>query len=85
MLVLGALVFRSTRPQPLASPNGYDDFVKAGRMLTQRLSADASLLDYRAMSVEELRTLVLTNAEALRIARSGLGHECRVPIQNTAD
>ena len=36
--------------------------------------------DYATMSREELRAFVTKNAEALKLARTGLGRECRVPL-----
>jgi hypothetical protein len=59
-------------------PNGYDDFVKAGGMVTDTAS------DYGTMSEEELRAFVKKNAEALKLVRTGLGRECRVPLDYSA-
>jgi hypothetical protein len=78
LLIVAAAVFTFSQPAPppapLPQPNGYDDLVKAGQMLTD----DAS--DYNAIHEEELRAFVTTNAEALKLARTGLGRECRVPL-----
>jgi hypothetical protein len=60
---------------PLPNPNGYDDFVKAGQMLTGKPE------DYKTMTQEELRALVATNAEAFRLVREGLSRKCRVPVE----
>jgi hypothetical protein len=65
-------------PAPLPKPNGYDDFVKAGRMV----SKDSS--DFGTMSEEELRAFVKKNAEALKLARTGLGRECRALPDDSA-
>jgi hypothetical protein len=65
-------------PPPLPQPNGYDDFVKAGGMVTDDTSG------YGTMSEEELRAFVRKNAEALKLARAGLGRECRVPLDFSA-
>ena len=77
LLVATAVVFTlsqpATPPPPLPRPNGYDDFVKAGGMVTSEPSG------YRVMSEEELRAFVKKNAEVLKLARVGLGRECRVP------
>lgn len=59
---------------PLPSPNGYDDLVKAGEMVSERLD------DYSKASAEELRAYVTRNAEALARLRIGLSRDCRVPL-----
>jgi hypothetical protein len=77
LTALGLLIFKSRQlppSPPLPSPNGHDDFVKAGQMLASNTS------DYHEMSDEELRQLVTQNAEALSLVRTGLGRECRVPL-----
>lgn len=77
--VLGAaLILSSARPPappPLPSPNGYDDFVKAGRMLT------GSASDPATTSLEDLRAEVARNTSALGPARMGLERQCRVPLE----
>src|ERR1017187_1232036 len=60
---------------PLPSPNGYDDLVKAGKMLTDTIP------NYDKMSQEELPKAVSANAAALSLARTGLNNQCRVPVQ----
>ncbi len=65
-------------PPPLPNPNGYDDFVKAGSMITD------NAWEYATMSKEELRAFVSKNAEALKLARTGLRRECRVPLDYSA-
>jgi hypothetical protein len=64
---------KTTRP-PLPNPNGYDDFLKAARLLTWKP------VDYDHLSSDQLRALVMDNVEALVLFRAGLGLECRVPI-----
>ena len=63
---------------PLPQPNGYHDFVKAGEMVTD----DSSY--YGTMNQQELRAFVKKNAEALKLARAGLGHKCRAPLDFSA-
>ena len=63
----------------LPSPNGYDDFVKAGTMLTTISS------DYTEMPMEELKACLSTNQEPLRLVRLGLTRECRIPTEDSAD
>jgi hypothetical protein len=62
---------------PLPSPNGYDDFVKAGSLITP-ISADAA-----RMTTEELRAFIATNQEPLRLFRLGLMRECQVPTEDS--
>ena len=82
LLVVAASVFTFSQPAPppppLPQPNGYDDFVKAGGMVTD------NAWDYRTMSQEELRAFVTKNAEALKLVRTGLGHDCRMPLDYSA-
>ncbi len=76
--LFGWLALRPVAPVsagPLPTPNGYDDFVKAG----QTVSGNAS--DYRSMNEEQLRQFVAGNAQALKLVRAGLGKECRVPLE----
>jgi hypothetical protein len=73
-LVIITLVFiggASPAPRPMPNPNGYDDFVKAGQMVTGRAS------DYAKMSKDQLELLMATNAEALSFLNAGLDRECR--------
>ncbi len=58
---------------PLPNPNGYDIFVKAGKLIATEVP------DLATLSREELQALVLTNAAALKLARSGLAIDCRIP------
>ncbi len=61
-------------PAPLPSPNGYDDFIAAGKMIV------GSSSDYPTMTTNELRAFVLTNAEPLKLVRLGLSRNCQVPL-----
>ena len=82
LLVVAALMFALSQPPPapplLPKPNGYDDLVQASRVLADNTS------DYAAMSNGDLRTLVETNAEALKLAKTGLSHPCQVPLDYSA-
>ncbi len=69
----------STKPTPMPNPNGYDDFVKAGQALTVKIN------DYSTMSRQELADLVGGNETVLKLLRSGLSHECRVPNNYSKD
>lgn len=80
-LAIVAVVFlgaNSPQPRPMPNPNGYDDFVKAGQMVTGEPG------NYNTMIKDELAALVATNQEVLRLARVGLGRECRAPDYNSA-
>lgn len=80
-LALGWIFWPAQAPvaEPLPSPNGYDDFVKAGKFLAPISS------DYSKMPPEQLRAYVSTNQESLRLLRLGLTRECRKPIEYTRD
>jgi hypothetical protein len=68
--ILGSL----TPPRlPLPNPNGYDDFLAAGKLVAGRI-ADHPLFDR-----DRLRGVVATNKEALRLLRLGLTRQCSVP------
>jgi len=75
---VGLLIFDAARPlppiQPLPNPNGYDDLVKAGQMVV------SNVLNYDKMEEAELHTMVVSNSNALQLARAGLQKECRVTL-----
>jgi hypothetical protein len=81
LLVVATLFFTLSQPAPaippLPQPNGYDDFVKAGGMVTDDPSG------YGTMGEEDLQAFVKKNAEALKLVRAGLGRECRVPLDHS--
>ena len=62
---------RPLPPQPLPSPNGYDDFLKAGQLVVGNP-------DDPSLSQEELRELLARNAEALKLVKQGLTRTCHV-------
>jgi hypothetical protein len=72
-----ALLYQPAPPADvLPHPNGYDDFIKAGQELT------GDPYSYRDGGGEkELRTFVADNAEPLRLLRTGLKRDCRVPLE----
>jgi hypothetical protein len=79
VLFLGFLVSDFGRPlppiSPMPNPNGYDDFVKDGEMVS------TNSWNYDSANLEQLRETTVANAAALSLARSGLSNECRVPLQ----
>jgi len=80
LFAVGVFVFQPRQlppAAPLPSPNGYDDFVKAGLLIA------TNNFDPYDLSVEELRELAPQYAEALRLVRIGLSRECRVPSMST--
>lgn len=83
LILIGWLVFdelhRVPPPSPpVPNPNGYDDLVKAGQMITGNFG------NIEKFGETELRALLTTNAKAMTLGRLGLTRECRVPIQYSA-
>jgi len=78
LLVVATLVFTLSQPPPapppLPKPNGYDDLVRAARMVP------SNALDFRTVSAGELRAFLGTNAAALKLASTGLTRRCQVPV-----
>lgn len=73
----GYLFFRKLRPEPLPNPNGYDDFVAAGRMIWREPPIGTNA------SIEECRAFLLTNRAALERGRAGLNRACWVPTDSS--
>ncbi len=65
-------------PPPLPSPNGYDDFLRAGTTVTDGVG------DFSTLDRDGVRALVRTNAEPLRLLRLGLTRQCAMPIDWSA-
>lgn len=77
-LLIGMAIFslRPTGTLPsLPNPNGYDDLVKAGKLIHGNLN------DFKTLDIDALRGLVEANGEALRLLRVGLGRSCRVDTE----
>jgi hypothetical protein len=75
--LLAYLFFKESVPEALPNPNAYDDFVRAGRMLTGKVpDSDTATLD-------ACRAFVSSNRAALDLSRSALAKECRVPTKYT--
>lgn len=87
LILAGVLVFtlltwvvpingrRSPFP-PLPSPNGYDDFVQAGRLSSGKVG------EFRELSYDELKELLTANSNALTLVRAGLQTRCSLPVQS---
>jgi hypothetical protein len=71
-LALVLTCFRTAPSSPLPSPNGYDDLLKAGRLVVG--VNYVTTLDHDALAA-----LVATNRESLRLIRQGLTRRCAVP------
>ncbi len=69
-------VGRTPPRPPLPNPNGYDDFLKAAAVLTGDMG-NASTLDH-----DDLRALVSTDSEPLRLLRLGLSRQCALPADS---
>ena len=83
VMVLAAVIWTLNQPErprvSLPNPNGYDELVKAGKFVTDNGS------NYVTLELEGLRALVNTNAKALKMARTGLTYESRVPLDYSTD
>ena len=83
VFLLGLLIFWDAEPLPplptMPNPNGYNDLVKAGKMVSNDFA------NYDELSLPKLRELTGKNAEALQIARTGLQQTCRVTIDYSPD
>jgi hypothetical protein len=82
VLFLGCLIFMKEPPPPLAplpNPNGYDDLVKAGKMVAVNDTVNTTF--YNEMGEAQLKEVILANAATLALARAGLSNQCRVPVQ----
>lgn len=77
LLVSVSIARRTPVFPPLPNPNGYNDLIKAGKSLNSGVN------DFPTLSQTELRNLVMTNTEALRLCRVGLSRTCSVPTEAT--
>jgi len=62
---------------PLPHPNGYEDLVKAGKMITGEPE------NYEQMNQAQLGKLIASNKEPLEFLQAALTNQCRVPLQFT--
>jgi hypothetical protein len=79
ILFTGFLVSELSGPlpplRPLPNPNGYDDLVNAGQMVS------SNSWNFEQMTGDQLRETASANAAALSLARTGLSNQCGVPLQ----
>jgi len=61
----------------LPNPNGHPDFIQAGQALVENAP------DVKTATLEELRSFVSQNTNALNLVRLGLSKQCRVPVEFT--
>jgi hypothetical protein len=61
----------ATTPTP-PNPNGYDDFVAAGKILPK--------MDWDKLNIDELRVALETNKEVFTLVQRGLSKKCQTPI-----
>ena len=85
MTALVVVLFLSIKPSPLPptklpNPNGFDDLVKAGRMIAGQMP-DCNFDNSKC--VEDWKAFLEKNKSALELARVGLSRESRVPLNLT--
>ena len=74
-LLAGAVIWlipEPPPPPPLPVPNGYDDFVAAGKLVV------GNPPESKETNIQVLRAFLNNNTNALRLLRNGLVRECRV-------
>jgi RNA polymerase sigma factor (sigma-70 family) len=83
LLAIGTAAIVVSKAEPLPplksppNPNGYDDLLKAGAMVS------SDNLNFNSANLAQLHAMTAANAEALALARVGLSKECGVPLQFT--
>jgi hypothetical protein len=77
VLAVRVLTPREAPASRLPSPNGNDDFVQAGKALV------GTRPDVKTATLEELRSFVSQNTNALSLVRLGLSRKCQVPVEFT--
>src|SRR6266498_3881941 len=77
-VVAGVFLFwpvRTPTAEPVPTPNGYDDFLKAAALLSP-----TTTIVPRDLAEGKLREMVTQNRPALKLLRAALELECRVPM-----
>ncbi len=86
-LVSAAMLLSSPRTPstyPVPSPNGYADFVEAGRLVERVPWAPVfRSMDVEQASAEELRRYISQCGEAMGLVHAGLAKRCPVPVRLT--
>jgi hypothetical protein len=74
---ISLLLFWDAEPLPpvptLPNPNGYEDLVKAGQMMS------GDFEDFADLNAGDLQKLISTNSEALKLVNLGMSKKCLVP------
>ena len=65
--------------------NGYDYFVRAGKMLGMQGPSSSATRQPNSWTVPELRQYVHSNAPALAVVREGLKRKCVLPAQRSTN
>src|SRR4030095_12092636 len=87
LAIFALLIFEVLRPRaqppqaPLPTPNGYEDFQRAVAARHGNVPDVQNARTVQDASLQELRSFVEKNQEALESLRLGLSRECRVPIE----
>lgn len=82
LLMFEVLKPRTQPPQaPLPTPNGYEDFQRAVAARRGDVPNVQNARNVQDASLQELRSFVEKNQEALELIRLGLSRECRVPVE----
>ena len=78
LVVVVRLLDSGLAPVPvLPNPNGHADFVQAGKALVGKVP------DVKTATLDELRSFVTQNTNALSLVRLGLSKKSRVPVEFT--
>ena len=92
------LLIAQPAPEPMPNPNGYDELVKAGQELQQINLTNSAFSEWQHAlnpavprtgmtppTASQMRAAVTAVEPALRLARHGMGEECRVPNYSLKD
>ncbi len=78
LVAAGVFLFwpgRTPTAEPVPTPNGYDDILKAAALLSP-----TTTIVPRELAEGKLREMVTQNSAALKLLRAAFERECRVPV-----